>query len=251
MWSWTSRWWNSFCSTAAQREQLGQDLRGDAVRVHELQAGAGGGRGDHLLELAEHALGGDALEPRRGAADRRRGRRLDRQVEVDGEPDGAQRAQRVVVERARPHHPQAPRVEVRAPAVRVEQLAAGQRLGHRVDGEVAGGEVGRDVAVAQHHEVDVPGVAAPDDAPGAERAGQLERGAAGRARERARGIRGVGGQREVEVGRRPAEQAVAHRAADDPGVAPGEHAADLVERDPGGHATYSRGTRGLIPHVIS
>ena len=100
--------------------------------------------------------------------------------------------------------------------MRVEQLAAGQRLGHRVDREVAGGEVGVEVVVAQPHDVDVPGVAAPDHAPGAERVGERERRAARHAGDRARRRLGVAGQRDVEVGRLAAEQAVAHRAAHDP-----------------------------------
>ena len=70
----------------------------------------------------------------------------------------------------------------------------------------------------RRHEVDVPGVARADDAPRAEVAGEPERRAAGRARERARrGLR-VAGQRDVEVDGVPAEQAVAHGAADDPGA---------------------------------
>jgi hypothetical protein len=241
---------------AAQREQLGQHLRGDAVRVHQLQPGADGRRADHVLELAEHALGGHLLEPRRGGADRVRGAGLDRQLEVDRDPDPAQRAQRVVGERLARDHAQPPGLEVGAAAVRVEQLAARERLGHRVDGEVARREVGADVAVAEHDQVDVPGVAGPDDAPRAERAREPERRAAGGARERARGILGVLGDRDVEVGRRAAEQAVAHGAADDPRVAAGEDLAGRFERRAGGHGAapsrwYARGTRALIPHVIS
>ena len=60
-------------------------------------------------------------------------------------------------------------------------------------------------------------VAAADHAPGAERAGQLERGAAAGARDRPRGGLRVAGERDVEVGGVAAEQAVADRAADDPG----------------------------------
>jgi hypothetical protein len=220
------------------------------VRVHQLEPGADRRRRHHLLELAEDALGGHALQARRGAADRRRGVGLDRQVEVDRDPDGAERAQRVVVERLRADHSQSPGVEVGAPAVGIQQLPAGERLGHRVDREVAGGEVGVDVAVAQHHEVDVPCVPRPDDAPGAELAGQPERRAAGLARERAGGVLWVVGERHVEVGRAAAEQPVAHGAADDPRVPPCEHRAHRVDGDLSAHA-YTRGTRALMPHVIS
>ena len=52
---------------AAQRGQLGQHLRGDAVRLHQREAGARGGRADDLLELAEHALGRDPVEAGRAA----------------------------------------------------------------------------------------------------------------------------------------------------------------------------------------
>jgi hypothetical protein len=135
--------------------------------------------------------------------------------------------------------------------VRVEQLAAGQRLGHRVDREVARREVAGDVPVAQDHEVDVPIVLRADDAPGAERAGEAERGAACRASERARAVPGVVPQREVDVGRRAAEEAVAHSAADDPRVAAREHRAHRIHGDRAAHRTYSRGTRWPIPHVIS
>ena len=158
------------------------------------------------------------------------------QVEVDREADGAQRAQRVVGERAGRDHPQPPRLEVGAAAVRVEQLAARERLGHRVDREVARREVGLDVAVAQRHEVDVPGVAGADDAPRAERPRELERGGAGRARERAAPRVGIVADREVEVGRRAAEQPVAHGAADDPRLAAGEDLARGLQRRRRAHA---------------
>ncbi|MGN6659496.1 MAG: hypothetical protein ACTHKN_10950, partial [Achromobacter mucicolens] len=53
-----------------------------------------------------------------------------------GAPPGAPRAPRVGGARVRADHAQATRLEVGPPAVRIEQLAAVQRLGHRVDGEV-------------------------------------------------------------------------------------------------------------------
>jgi hypothetical protein len=226
---------------APQREQLRQHLGGDPMRVHQLQAGADRGGGDHLLELAEHALGRHALEARRRAADRRRRVRLDREVEVDREADRAQRPQRIVVQRAGGDHAQSPRFQVGAAAVGVEQLAAVQRLRHRVDGEVARGEVCLDVAVAEDDKVDVPGVVAPDDPPGAERAGELECGGARRARERARGILRLGRQGDVEIRGRAAEQAVADGAADDPRLAAREDPADLVERHERVHEDAPRG----------
>ena len=176
------------------------------------------------------------LQPGRLAADRRGRAGLDLQLEVDREAHRAQRAQRVVGERAGRDHAQPPRLEVGAAAVRVEQLAARERLGHRVEREVARREVGFDVAVAQRHEVDVPGVAGADDAPRAERARQLE-AARRRSRARARARRRrVVADREVEVGRRAAEQPVAHGAADDPRLAAGEDLARGLERRRSAHA---------------
>ena len=166
-----------------------------------------------------------------------------------GDPDRPQRAERVGGERAGAHHPQPARREVGPAAVRVEHLAAGERLGHGVDGEVARGEVGADVVVAQRDEVDVPGALRADDAPGAERAGELEGGAARLVGHRAGGAPRVAGDGEVEVDGLAAEQAVADGAADDPGVRAGEDLARDLERRL--HRWCSRGTRPLIAHVIS
>ena len=82
----------------------------------------------------------------------------------------------------------------------------------------------------ERDEVDVPRALRADDAPGAERAGEPERGAAGLLGHGPRGALGVLRHGEVEVDRPPAEQVVAHRAADDPRLLPGEHVAGGVER---------------------
>ena len=178
------------------------------------------------------------------------GQRLELEPELDHHPDGPQRPQRIVRQRGVRDHPHAPRLEVRLPAVRIEQVAAGQRLGHGVDREVAGGEVGDDVALPEGDEVDVPGLAGPDDPPGAELVGQLERRAAGGARDRPRRLARVALERDVDVVGAAAEQPVAHGAADEPGLAAGERRARGVERL-GGHGWCSRGTRAEIPHVTS
>ena len=160
-------------------------------------------------------------------------------------------AQRVVGERAGAHHPQPPRLEVGAAAVRVEQLPAGERLGHGVDREVARGEVGADVAVRSGDEVDVPGVA-----PGRPRATRRTRPTAGRRRRRSRRATARAARLrvlrhgEVEVDRVAAEQPVAHRAADDPRLPPGERRRGRRRAAPFTGAC-SRGTRALIAHVIS
>ena len=132
--------------------------------------------------------------------------------------------------------------------MRVDQLAPLQRLRHRVDREVARREVGGDVAVAQRHEVDVPAMLGTDDPPGPERAGQLEGEAARRARDRPRRLPRVALERDVDVVGGPAEQPVAHGAADEPRLAAGKHFAGGFERGP---HRYSRGTRAEIPHVTS
>ena len=146
----------------AQRAQLGQHDRGQPVRVHQRPARAGRRRrrstrlsSANTRSAATRSIPGalaDAAAP---------GRRVDLEVELDRDPDRPQAAQRVLL--------RAPaaltirtsrRSRSAAPAVRVDQLAAAERLGHRVDREVALGEVGVDVVVAQRHEVDVPRVLA-------------------------------------------------------------------------------------------
>ena len=87
-----------------------------------------------------------------------------------------------------------------------------------------------DVVVAQRHEVDVPRVLGPDDPPRAERAAELERRAAGRARDPPRVPLRIAGDREVDVVGVAPEQAVAHGAADEPGLLAGQDLARDLER---------------------
>ena len=230
---------------AAQRGELRQHDGGDAEVLGEDQA-VGGALGAHdPLELGEHALGRHRGEPGRAAAHRLARLRLELEVELDREARRAQGAQRVVGERRRRDHAQPPRLQIGPPAVGVEQLAACERLGHRVDREVAGGEVGGEVVVAQPHEIDVPGTAsrralvtaslAPaDDPPGPERARELERRPARRPRDRAGGRARVARDRDVEVAGRAPEQPVPERAADEPGRLAGERRAGGLQRIPRG-----------------
>ncbi len=67
-----------------------------------------------------------------------------------------------------PDHPQAVCREVAGAVVGVDDLAAGQRPRHRVDGEVALGEILGQRGALQAHDVDLPAVLGPHDAPGAE-----------------------------------------------------------------------------------
>ena len=177
-------------------------------------------------------------------------------LELDREADGAQRAQRVVGEGARGDHPQPPRGEVGGAAVRVDGLAAGQRLGDRVDREVARGEVGGEVAVAQRDEVDLPRPARRHHPPGAEGVRERERGPAGRAREAPGGGARVAGQRDVEVRGDPPEEPVAHGPAHEPRVLALERGTGSGQRVGRAHAGVpsrwcSRGTRAEIPHTTS
>ena len=68
--------------------------------------------------------------------------RIELEAELGRQAHEPHRAQRVVGERARADGAQAPGGEVGRAAVRVDELAAVQRLRHRVDGEVAQREVG-------------------------------------------------------------------------------------------------------------
>ena len=121
-------------------------------------------------------------------------------------------------------------------AVGVDELAAGQRLGHRVDREVARGEVGLQRAALQRRDVDLPAAVAGDHAPGAELVGELERGAAGAAAQAARGAAHVAVDDDVEVGRRAAQQAIAQRAAHEPRALAGQRLAQRLDHS----ATPSR-----------
>ena len=239
---------------AAQRGQLRQDGGEQPRGVHQLEPVAHARGGDDALELGEHALGRDARD-RRGVLLHGRARGgLDREAELDREAHGAQGAQRIVGERARRDHPQPPGVEVAPAAVRVDELAAADRLGHRVDGEVARGEIGRQVPVAQRQQVDVPGVAGPDRAPAAELVAELERGPAGGLRDPPRRAARVAGDGDVDVVGRAAEQPVAHGAADQPGRLARERGPRRLQRlaHAGSPSRWcSLGTRREIPHVIS
>ena len=236
---------------AAQRRQLGQHDGGQPVCLHQRQPAPHLRRDHDPLELGEHALGRHPLD-RRGVArhlGRRRG--LELEVELDREAAGPQGPQRVLGQRGGGHHPHPPRREVGTARVRVEQLAAAQRLGHRVDREVARRQVGGDVAVAQRDEVDVPALVAPHDPPGAELPREAERRAARRARDAGRGLARVARHGDVEVARGTPQQPVAHRAADEPGRLAGERLAGGGQRIGHGERTCSRGTRAEMPQVTS
>ena len=239
---------------AAQRLELGQDGCQQPVLLHQRQAIAHARGGDDALELGEHALGRHGVDRGGVLAHRGAGGGLDLEAELDREAHGAQRAQRVVAQGALGDHPQPPGREVLRAAVRVHDLAAAERLGHRVDGEVARGQIGPQVAVAQREQVDVPGVARADRAPAAELVRELERGPAGGLRDPPRRAARVALEGEVDVVGVAPEQAVADGAADEPRRLPRERGARHLQRraHAGSPSRWcSRGTRRVIPHVIS
>ena len=166
---------------AAQRGELGQDGGDEVELVHEREPADRRVGADDAAQLGEDALLGGAGQPRRVRADGGRGVGVDLEAELGGQARDAQRAQRIGDERLGADHAQALVVEVARAAVGIDELAAGQRLGHRVDREVARGEVGLERAALQRRDVDLPAAVAGDDAPGAELVGELERGAAGAA----------------------------------------------------------------------
>jgi hypothetical protein len=235
---------------AAQRREFRQHDVGQPELEHQGQAAHRVVRRDDLLELAEHALrchASDAcgVRPRCPC-----GGVVELERQLGDEAHGAQCAQRIVGQRRLRDHAEPPRLEVGAPPVRVEQLPARERLGHGVDREVARREVGGDVAFAQRHEVDVPSVTRSHDPPGAERARELERRAARGPGDLPRGPAGVALERDVDVVGRPPEQPVAHGAAHQPRLLPGERRTGSLEWGLR-HPRYPRGTRAVIAQVTS
>ena len=199
---------------AAQRRQLGQDGGDEVELVHEREAADRRVGADDAAQLGEDALLGGAGQPRRVRADRGRRLGVDLEAELGGQARDAQRAQGIGDERVGADHPQALVVEVARAAVGIDELAAAQRLGHRVDRQVAGGQVGLQGAALQRRDVDLPAAVARDHAPGAELVGELERGAAGaaargcarrgaRRRRRRRRGRASGGPAAGRAARRP------------------------------------------------
>ena len=169
---------------AVQAVELGQHDGGDAEALHQLQAVEHPRAREHLAQLGEDPLGRHAGEAR-GARLRGGDRGVVRlEVQPGGEARQAQDAQRIVARRR-----SAPAMRRRwaarssAPPVGSTSGAAAQRLGDRVDGEVAQREVRLDRALAQRGEVDRPAPLRADDAPGAERVRQRERRAAHRQRQ--------------------------------------------------------------------
>ena len=180
---------------------------------------------DQPHQLVEGALGRHAPDAAasarpRGAASRRRpaGPARRRSAPSASCAAGRRRNDRSPTTRSRP------RLEVRRAAVRVDQLAAGERPGHRVDREVAQREVGLDAPAAHRREVRLPAAVRRDHAPGAELAPtagtRARRPPCAMPRASGSGSPAVAKSTSSTSSARPALQQVAHRAADQPGSAP-------------------------------
>ena len=228
--------------------QLGEDRRLGAQLRRRGESLARRRRGEDERELCENALAGDRAQPRRRLAGRRHGRPIGLHAQQRAQPRKPQDAERVPVEGFRRDHPQPALCEVGQPAGGVYLAAAGQRAGDRVDGKVAGLQVGFEAFALQGDAVDLP--AAAGDPPAPEAVGELEGGhpgTGGLAQRLGRPGR-VPGHHEVDVerllGRRSSEQVVPHRPTDQPRLLAGELAAGKGERvaaqAPGSSARPSR-----------
>ncbi len=201
----------------AQRLELGQHARAQPELEREPDPLPRALAREHPAKLGVDALARDARERARGCAHALARVGVRGQAEFAGQPDEAQRPQRVVLERAGADEAQPARPQVAGASERVDQLAAAQRPRDRVDREVAPAKVGFDVAAVQRGDVGLP---ARDR--GRRRATRRTRPRAGRRRRARRGrARGPAARSglgdEVEIGgRRAPEQLVADGAADEP-----------------------------------
>ena len=230
-----------------QGGQLRQHMGGQPQLGHQLQAAAGVGAQQELHQLLPDPFGGDDGDALGELLDR-----VGRAV-LDPEPELGDEAHR-------PHHPQRvvgeglPRADggaqhragqVREPVEGIDQLQGGQPHRHRVDGEVAAGEVADqgvpvgDLGFAAVRvvglgaiggDLDLHPVAHP--AEGAEVAAHVPDRAAGRPLLEDRlGVVGAGGGGEVQIGAGASQHRVPHRAAHQRELVPGglEQPAQLVD----------------------
>ena len=126
---------------ALQRVQLREHHRERAHRPQQPQSRDRARAGDDAAELRKLSLSSHALEPRRRRARRAQRLRVGLEPKLDIQAHHPQHPQRVVAERARTRHPQPPPRQVREAAQRVDRLPSRERLGDRVDREVAQREV--------------------------------------------------------------------------------------------------------------
>ena len=164
-------------------------------------------------------------------------RRLGLQVELDSHPREAQHAQGVVREGPGSGGAQPASLRVGEASQGIDRRASADRLGDRVDGEVAQREVGGQRFAAKRLHVELPRAVARDDPPRFELVRERKAGrAAGGARHRARRGARVALHHDVEVhaAAGPPQKTVAHGAADQPRPLARERCADRLQA--GAHA---------------
>jgi len=211
-----------------QGRQLGQHVRRQPGLDEQRQSQAGVRRAHQLDELVVDPLGRHDLDPPGHVGHRGDDLGRDREAQLGGEPGRPHHPQRVVGERVLrpPRRPQQPVRQVHDAAVRVLDQPTRHPDRHRVDREVAATEVtverraevdrrlaGRRVVGLGPVRRDLHGPRPATAADGAEVAAHVP-GRVAPAREQPFGVVGTGGRREVEVGVRPAQHRVTHRAAD-------------------------------------
>ena len=182
---------------------------------------------------------------------------VDLEIELEGEPDQTQEAQRIVTEGLVGDRTQHACLEVVERARHGHQLAIGETHGDRIDGQITAQQVGGD-AIGRARDVDL--ALLPHHAPRAMALGQRKDRCARRLGIGACGRFGIPRGDEVPVGQRPAEQHVTHSAANQPEVIAGHGRAYGLDRtrQPGiqsvTHPTTSRSPRSSVartPQMIS
>ena len=197
-----------------------RDLR--EHRLREPEAAAKREPSQHLVsghdppQLGENPLSRRLGHSRSSRAGEPLGLLVRRERELGGqarEPEGSQRVRFV---RARAEHPEHARREIVTPAVRVDDLVPAEEGGHRVDGEVALGQVGLDRASLQRRDVAYELALTVDRPPRAEPVRQPEDRATDGGRHRTRHPFRVARDREVDVRDAPFQHPVAKRSSHDP-----------------------------------
>ena len=201
-----------------QGGQLGQELGGQAGVDGQPQAPGRGPAQQQLAQLVADPLAGDDLEAAAALADGGQGLGGRDELQLGGEAGRPQHPQRVVLERhlRAGRGAQALGRQVAEAAVGVDERAVGQPHGHRVDGEVAPGQVLVDRAAE---------------------------GDLGLARVLAVGVGAEGGDLQPEVALADPDGAVAHPLQPHP-VAPAagpDDGQDLVGGGVGGQVDVGRG----------
>ncbi len=214
----------------AQLCELGQHDLGRTHGVEQRHAPRRAVGADDSHQLVEHPLGRYAHELWGMRARRAGGLRINREPELASDPRESHHSQRVALERLRRHHPQRSGVQVLEAAERIHGRPARERLRDRVDREISLREIVLDRLARQRDQVELPIAIVSDDPPHPEPVRQPERVSARLARERPRKRLRVTFDRDVEVGRRPAQRPVARRAPDEPCCGRPDHPPERRDR---------------------